>query len=192
MSAPRQPSLARRRITALLRLLTVPLVTVGLHSVTRFSPWLLVPLGSVAAALVAGTDFAVPGFRFLSRLNRVDRLAIWIVLVCLIVIGYLHNANTWTADERGFGTPADISMWKTELILGISLAVPLLHTLARLVRPDAGGSPGQQFAREFALYINFSGIALILWSGDAVLSRAMVATLMGWAALAELTLYASE
>ena len=77
-------------------------------------------------------------------------------------------------------------------ILGIALAVPLLHTLARLVRPDAGGSPGQQFAREFALYINFSGIALILWSGDAVLSRALIATLMAWAALAELTLYASE
>jgi hypothetical protein len=78
MSVPRQPSLARRRITALLRLLTVPLITVGVHSVTRFSPWLLVPLGIVAAALVAGTDFAVPGFRLLSRLNRVDRLAIWI------------------------------------------------------------------------------------------------------------------
>ena len=192
MSASRQPSLARRRITALLRLLTVPLITVGVHSVTRFSAWLLVPLGIVAAALVASTDFAVPGFRFLSRLNRVDRLAIWIVLVCLIVIGYLHNANTWTADERGFGKPADIAMWKTELILGIALAVPLLHTLARLVQPDAGGSPGQQFAREFALYINFSGIALILWSGDAVLSRALVATLIAWAALAELTLYAAE
>ena len=91
------------------------------------------------------------------------------MLVCLIVIGLLHNANTWTADERGFGKPADIAMWKTELILGIALAVPLLHTLARLVQPDTGGSPGQQFAREFALYINFSGIALILWSGDAVL-----------------------
>jgi hypothetical protein len=192
MSALLQPSLVRRRIIALLRLLAVPLVTVGVHSVTRFSPWLLVPLGIVATALVAGADFAVPGLRFLSRLNRVDRLAIWIMLVCLIVIGYLHNANTWTTDERGFVKPADISMWKTELILGIALAVPLLHTLARLVQPDTGVSAGQQFAREFALYINFSGIALILWSGDAVLSRALIATLMAWAALAELTLYASE
>src|SRR5262245_37151318 len=154
MSASRQPSLARRRITALLRLLTVPLITVGVHSVTQFSAWLLVPLGIVAAALVASTDFAVPGFRFLSRLNRVDRLAIWIVLVCLIVIGYLHNANTWIADERGFGKPADIAMWKTELILGIALAVPLLHTLARLVQPDAGGPAGQQFARDVARYVN--------------------------------------
>ena len=126
------------------------------------------------------------------RLNRADRLAIWIVLICLIVIGFLHNANTWTADGRGFVKPADIAMWKTELILGIALAVPLLNTLARIVQPDEGGSPGQQFAREFALYINFSGIALILWSGDAALSRALVATLMAWAALAELTLYASE
>jgi len=192
MSVPRQPSLARSRITALLRLLTVPLITVGVHSVTHFSPWLLVPLGIVAGVLVAGTDFAVPGLRFLSRLDRVDRLAAWLVLVCLIVIGYLHNANTWTTDERGFGKPGDIALWKTELILGIALAVPLLHTLARLVRPDTGKSAGQQFAREFALYINFSGIALILWSGDAVLSRAMVATLMGWTALAELTLYASD
>ena len=33
-----------------------------------------------------------------------------------------------------------------ELILGIALAVPLLDTLARLAQPDAGGSPGQQFA----------------------------------------------
>ena len=109
MSAPRQPSLARRRITALLRLLTVPLITVALHSVTRFPPWVLVLLGIVAAALVADTDFAVPGFRFLSRLNRVDRLAIWIVLVCLIVLGYLHNANTWTAERaRLWRATADI------------------------------------------------------------------------------------
>lgn len=120
MSAPRQPSLARRRISALLRLLTVPLIIVGVHSVTRFSPWLLVPLGIIAAVLNAGTAFALPRFRFLSRLNRVDRLAIWIVLVCLIVVGYLHNANTWTADEHGFGKPADIAMWKTELILVIA------------------------------------------------------------------------
>ena len=93
--ATAEPCQASHR-RALLRLLTVPLITVGVHSATRFSAWLLVPLGIVAAALVAGTDFPVPGFRFLSRLNRVDRLAIWIVLVCLIVIGYLHNANTWT------------------------------------------------------------------------------------------------
>jgi hypothetical protein len=131
MSAPRQPSLARRRISALLRLLTVPLIIVGVHSVTRFSPWLLVPLGIVAAALNAGTDFAVPGFRFLSRLNRVDRLAIWIVLVCLIVIGYLHNANTWTADERGFGKPADIAMCYKQRF---RVYRPINHALAAAMR----------------------------------------------------------
>ena len=32
-------------------------------------------------------------------------------------------------------------MWKTELILGIALAVPLLHTLARLVQPERGRVP---------------------------------------------------
>jgi hypothetical protein len=51
---------------------------------------------------------------------------------------------------------------------------------------------GRQFAREFALYINFSGIALALWSGDALLSRSVAATLLAWVALAELTLYASD
>jgi hypothetical protein len=185
-------SLARRRVAALLRLLMLPLLIVGVHSVTRFSPWLLVALGLVAATLLASTAFPLPGLGALSRLNRADRLAVWMVLVCLVVIGYLHNANSWTTDEHGFGRPADVAMWKTELILAIALAVPLLHTLARLVRPEASAVPGQQFAREFALYVNFSGIALILWSGDAVLSRAMVATLVAWAALAELTLYASE
>jgi hypothetical protein len=192
MTVHERPELARRRIVALLRLLAVPLLVVGLHSVTRFSPWLLVAFGIVAVILLASSEFAIPGLRSVSGLDRPDRLAIWMVLVCLVVIGYLHNTNRWTPDEHGFGRPADIAMWKTELILGIALAVPLLHTLARLVRPDPSGLPGQQFAREFALYVNFSGIALVLWSGDAVLSRAIVVTLMAWMALAELTLYASE
>ena len=42
----------------------------------------------------------------------------------LTVIGYLHNANIWVSD--GFlHSPQDISLWKTELILAVSLAAPL-------------------------------------------------------------------
>jgi hypothetical protein len=114
------------------------------------------------------------------------------VLVCLTVIGYLHDANTWSSDGKGFVRPANAAMWKTELILGVALAVPLLNTLARMLSPRRAATSGREFAREFALYINFSGIALVLWSGEAVLSRAMVVTLVAWVALAELTLYASE
>src|SRR5262249_15903932 len=103
------------------------------------------------------------GLWFLSRLNRVDRLAIWIVRVCLIVIGYLHNANTWTADERGFGKPADIAMWKNELILGIALAVPLLHTLARSFRrtpydlPDSSSPASSRSTSISSASLSFSG-----------------------------------
>jgi len=77
-------------------------------------------------------------------------------------------------------------------VLAVALAVPLINTLLRMMRPDSAPMLGRQFAREFALYINFSGIALALWSGDALLSRSVAATLLGWVALAELTLYASD
>jgi len=78
------------------------------------------------------------------------------------------------------------------MVLGVALAVPLIHTLLVIVRSDPAPAIGRQFAREFALYINFSGIALALWSGDTLLSRSVAATLLGWIALAELTLYASD
>ena len=78
-----------------------------------------------------------------------------------------------------------------EIILGISLAVPLLHWLIRTMRPEAGSFNGQLFAREFALYINFSGIAILLWAGDAIVSRSKLATFLAWVTLAEMTLYAS-
>jgi hypothetical protein len=64
--------------------------------------------------------------------------------------------------------------------------------LLRFVHPDPTAPIGRQFAREFSLYINFSGIALALWSGDALLTRSVAAMLLAWTALAELTLYASD
>ena len=192
MSASRQPSLATRRITALLRLLTVPLITVGVHSVTRFSALAVGPArhrrrGPGRQHRLCGSRISVPvpaqsrrpagdldraglpdGDRLPAQREHLDR----------------RRARLWQAggyrDVEDRADPRDCARGSAA------------HTLARLVQPDAGGSPGQQFAREFALYINFSGIGLILWSGDAVLSRALVATLMAWAALAELTLYASE
>jgi hypothetical protein len=183
---------AKPRFAAALRLATVPLVVVALHSVAQISVWALAVLGIVAALLLVSGQIAIPGLPFLSRLGRADRLAAWMVVVCLAVIAYLHNTNSWSPDGAGFMRPGDVSMWKTELILGVALTVPLLNTMIRIARPRLGMIPGQQFAREFALYINFSGIALILWSGDAVLSWAMMVTLLAWIALAELTLYASE
>ena len=191
MTTSRQgPSDAQRRTVAVLRLAMVAAIIVVLHLVTRFTPWLLVIIGIAAALLLASRS--VTGLGFLGRLHRADRLALWMVLVCLTVIGYLHDANTWSSDGKGFVRPANIAMWKTELILAVALAVPLLNTLARMLSPRRAATSGREFAREFALYINFSGIALVLWSSEAVLSRAMVVTLVAWVALAELTLYASE
>jgi len=183
---------ASRLYRALLRVFLAAAVVLVLHSVTRFSPWWLVGIGAVAALLLLGQGDSVAGLRFLARMQREDRLALWIVLVCLTVIGYLHNSNSWGPDGKGFLRAGDVSLWKTELVLGVALAVPLINTLLRFAHPVQTAPVGRQFAREFALYINFSGIALALWSGDAVLSRSMAATLVAWAALAELTLYASD
>jgi len=183
---------ANRFYRASLRVFVAAAIVLALHSVTRFSPWLLVGIGAVAALLLLGQGDSVAGLRFLARMQRDDRLALWIVLVCLTVIGYLHNSNSWGPDGKGFLRAGDVSLWKTELVLGVALAVPLINTLLRFAHPVQTAPVGRQFAREFALYINFSGIALALWSGDALLSRSVAATLLAWVALAELTLYASD
>ena len=183
---------ANRLRRALLRLFVAAAVVLVLHSVTRFSPWLLVGIGAAAALLLLVQAYGVARLRFLARVQREDWLALWIGLVCLTVIGYLHNSNSWGLDGKGFLRAGDVSLWKTEMVLGVALAVPLIHTLLRVVRPEADPVAGRQFAREFALYINFSGIALALWSGDALLTQSVVVTLFAWVALAELTLYASD
>jgi len=165
---------AGRPYRALLRVFVATAIVLVLHSVTRFTPWLLVGIGAVAALLLLGQGGSVSGLRVLVRMQREDRLALWIVLVSLTVIGYLHNSNSWSPDGKGFLRAGDVSLWKTEMVLGVALAAPLLNTLLRLIHPD----PAAPVGRQFALYINFSGIALALWWGDALLSRAMAATLL--------------
>lgn len=180
---------ARTRTSALARVALAAAIVLALHTVGHVSAWWLVLVGAAAALLLwAGSFAGGPA----PRLARDDRLALWIVLVVLTIIGYLHNANEWGPDGRGLLRPTQVGLWKTELVLGVALAVPLLGVLGRLWRPGMPSLAGQRFAREFALYVNFSGIALALWDGDALLSREVAATLLAWVALAELTLYASE
>ena len=82
--------------------------------------------------------------------------------------------------------------WKTELVLCISLTVPLVRWLATALMPGWGETGGSYFAREFALYVNFSGVAIILWTGEAALSRTALAALLALIVLAELTLHADR
>ncbi len=176
---------------AIARLLGIFLAILAVHWIDRFEPLYFVALAAAAATMLSSLAFAIPGFRFLRQLETADRLAIWIVLVVLAVIGYLHNANTWAAD--GFlSRPTDVSLWRTELILGISLAAPLLHWLAAMFMPKRLSMNGRQFATEFALYVNFSGIALVLWTGEAALSLSTLAAALVLMVMAELTLYASQ
>jgi hypothetical protein len=143
MTTSRQdPSDAKRRTVAAMRLAVVAAIIVVLHLVTRFTPWLLVIIGIATALLLASRS--VTGLGFLARLHRGDRLALWMVLVCLTVIGYLHDANTWSSDGKGFVRPANVAMWRTELILGVALAVPLLNTLARMLSPRREATSGRE------------------------------------------------
>jgi uncharacterized membrane protein YdbT with pleckstrin-like domain len=93
MTSRQGPSDPKRWIVAALRLAMIAALIVVLHLVTRFTPWLLVIIGIVAALLLANRS--VTGLGFLARLHRADRLALRMVLVCLTVIGYLHDASTW-------------------------------------------------------------------------------------------------
>ena len=148
-------------------------------------------LAAAAALLAVSLNTAIPGLRFLEHLDNSDRLAACIVLVVAAIIGCLHNANTWR-DSGLFNRPQDIALWKTELILGISLAAPLAHWLASRLLPRTIAMNGRRFAAEFALYVNFSGIALVLWTGEAVLSWSTFGAALALMILAELTLYASR
>jgi bacteriorhodopsin len=176
--------------TIFLRIFAILVASIAIHRVEQFARWYFFAI-AVAAGLIALRELGfLRQFRFHSKSNQSNRLAVWIVLVCLSVIGWLHNANSWTHDGL-FVRPANIALWKTELILVIALAGPLLHWLASAAAPRLRPMDGQKFALEFALYVNFSGIALVRWTGDAAVSTSTVSAVLALSVLAELTLKAS-
>lgn len=185
MSPPARPArlVIGRTVSILLAILTV-------HWVNAFAQLYFAVLAALACLLLSGVAKDVKGLRLITGLQGADRLAIWIVLVALGVIGYLHNANTWTVDGA-FNRPQDLAFWRTELILSISLAAPLIHWIAGILFPAAIVMGGKRFATEFALYVNFSGIALVLWTGEAAISMSALGAALALVVLAELTLFAS-
>jgi hypothetical protein len=173
------------------RVLVTLLVIVTLHWTDRLAPWYFVLGGAGAGAMLLSSFVVIPGLRFLSALSLHDRLSIWIILVASTVVGYVHNANDWLPDGHLF-RPVHVPLWKTELILGISLGAPLAHWLAGRLMPWLASTSGRRFAAEFALYVNFSGIALVLWTGPAAVSVNMLGAAIVLVLLAELTLYATQ
>jgi len=138
-----------------LRILAVLIASLAIHRVEEFGRWYFLGIGG-AAVLIALWDLGLLGhFGLHVPRNQSDRLAIWIVLVCVGVIGWLHNANEWT-HEGVFVRPHATALWKTEIILVIALAAPLIHWAASAALPQLGPMNGQRFATEFALYVNFS------------------------------------
>lgn len=176
---------------AIVRILAVLLAILLVHWIDAFGLAYFAVLGAGAALLLASQFAALPGLPELWAIDVKDRLAIWIVLAVFAVIGYLHNANTWVA-AGVFNRPTDVSLWKTELVLSISVAAPLVHWMAAVLRSASRQEGGRVFAREFALYVNFSGVAIVLWTGAAELSLTTLAAVFALAVLAELTLYASN
>lgn len=149
-------------------------------------------VAAAAGVLLASGFTPVPGFRALSRLGQGDRRSIWIVLSVYAIVGYLHNSNTWVADGLVFFRPTDVSLWKSELILSIAVAAPLVHWLLGTFVPWMGSMNGRRFATEIALYVNFSGIALLLWTGEATVSATTIGALVALLVLVELTLTATD
>jgi len=172
------------------RTLVILLAILMVHWIDAFAQPYFVGLAFVACLLLSGAAKDVKGLRVITGLQGADRLAVWIVLVALGVIGYLHNANTWI-DDGPFNRPQDLAFWRTELILSMSLAAPLIHWMASVLFPAAIVMDGKRFAMEFALYVNFSGIALVLWAGEAAISMSALGAAMALVVLAELTLFAS-
>jgi hypothetical protein len=64
--------------------------------------------------------------------------------------------------------------------------------LAGWLLPSLATPSGRRFATEFALYVNFSGIAMVLWTGPAAVSLNMLGAVIILVLLAELTLYATQ
>lgn len=174
------------------RIVATLLLILAVHWLDNFRPWYFLVVAAAAGILFASRFTPVPGFRALSRLGQGDRRSIWIVLSVCAIVGYLHNANTWVADGMLFFRPADVSLWKSELILSIAVAAPLVHWLLGAFAPWVASMNGRRFASEFALYVNFSGIALLLWTGEATVSATTVGALAALLVLVELTLSATE
>lgn len=171
----------------LLRLLAVIGLVLIVHQVARVAPGYFVVLAGAAVALAAGRRGIVPGLDRLARLDRAESSLAWILLVSLAVIGYLHNLNTWTPAGASL-RPGDPALWKTELVLVIALAAPAAHGIASRLLRLGPPVPGRRLVTEFTLYVNFSGIALVLWTGDTALSLKALAALVVLILLAELSL----
>jgi hypothetical protein len=185
------PTSRRRQHLAIARIAAIFLMVLLMHWIGPFGTAYFLLLGAGALLLLVSHAPALAWPKSLHTLAPDDRLGFWIILAVLAVIGYLHNANQWLPDGA-FKRPADVAMWKTELVLGIALIVPLARWLLASLSPAWGKTGGRYFAREFALYVNFSGVAIILWTGDAVLSATSLAALLALAVLAELTLRADD
>jgi hypothetical protein len=181
----------RRHHLAVARIAAIFLMVLLMHWIGPFGIGYFLLLGAGALLLLVSQVPALAWPKSLHTLATDDRLGFWIILAVLAVIGYLHNANQWLPDGA-LNRPADVAMWKTELVLGIALTVPLARWLLASLSPAWGKTGGRYFAREFALYVNFSGVAIILWTGDAVLSTTSLAALLALAVLAELTLRADD
>lgn len=174
------------------RIVMIFLTILLVHWVDHFVPLYFIVVAGGAGIMLLSRAKALPGLDFLDRLETSDRLAIWIILVVLFLIGYLHNANTWMPEGSFLKHAQNTSFWKTELILAVSLVAPAVHWLVGMLLPRITTMNGQRFATEFALYVNFSGIALVLWTGEATFSDSMLGAAFVLVVLAELTLYASR
>lgn len=186
MTRPANQALHR---VAIARIVTVLLATLLMHWVSQLHLFYFALLGVIATLLLLSYFPALPKLPGLHAIRRSDRLAVWIVLAVLAILGYLHNANSWIADGA-FNRPTDIALWKSELVLSIALAAPLVRWIATALVPNWRETGGSYFAREFALYVNFSGVAVLLWTGQASLSLTLLAAIGALIVLAELTLHA--
>ena len=171
--------------------LALTLLMVLVHSITQISPLFFIIIACSGLLILVSNFKKIPGFNFLSTLNQRDQSVIWLTLIVLGIIGYLHNANTWIADGL-FRRPLNIALWKSELVLGISLFITISHWTLSFLTHKKNLIKSKEFAIEFAFYVNFSGIALLLWSGDTTLSFSTLLASLTLIALVELTLYASR
>ncbi|HAY26601.1 MAG TPA: hypothetical protein DGC76_02730 [Candidatus Accumulibacter sp.] len=131
MAARRMPAPVavhvRRRRLAIARIAAVLLVVLWMHWVGAFATAVSFVLLAAAAALRA--------------LDSDDRLALWIIVAVVAIISYLHNLNEWLPDGV-FNRATDAALWKTELVLSISLTVALVRWIVTALMPDWGESGG--------------------------------------------------